>query len=228
MHETQTRFLGDVAHELRTPLSIMKAGADTLLRKQRMISEYEEFITDVQEETGRLTRLSNQLLQLLKSEGVSKVEIKEVNVSDLTEVELRRFTPYAEGRRVTISGNISPNIRLQTEQDSLIEIVQNILKNAIDYNKHDGRVTVTVSENDAEVTLEITDTGIGITPEAQTVIFDRFVKADRARTQTTVSGAGLGLSIVKSLVTKIGGQLSLKSSLNVGTTVTITLPKTHS
>lgn len=228
MHEEQKQFMSDVAHELRTPLSVMQAGADTLLKKKRTTSEYEEFIIDIQEETGRLTRLSNQLLQLLRSEHVQKKITKQFNLSNLITVETRRFQSYAKECKITVVGNISPAILLDTDADSFIEITQNLLKNAIDYNKQDGLVTIKLSENNLNVILEIVDTGIGIPTEMQTTIFNRFVKVDNARTQTASSGAGLGLAIVSTLVSKLGGKITLKSELNVGTTIIVTLPKVYS
>jgi len=228
MHELQTRFMGDVAHELRTPLSVMQAGADLVLKKPRLIEEYQEFAHDIQEETRRLTRLSNQLLQLLKIGDVIKTEIREVDISDISETELRRFAAYGQAQGVTLVDNISSAVRLHTESDAFVQILQNILKNAIDYNHSGGLVTVTLSEKDSVVYLEITDTGVGISPEAQAVIFNRFVKGDSARTQTTESGAGLGLSIVKGLVVRLNGQLELNSTPKVGTTIKITLPKKSS
>ena len=228
VYETQTQFMGDVAHELRTPLSILQAGADTLLKKPRTILEYEEFITDVQEETRRLTRLSNQLLQLLKTENVQGGEIKNVDVSGVCEIELKRFRPYAQERGVTIVVNILPDITLCIEPDCFIQIIQNLIKNAIDYNKQGGVVTVALTEKDIDVILDIADTGIGIPSEKQAKIFERFVKGDTARTQTTSSGAGLGLSIVKALLIKFGGEVILNSTPNVGTNITIRFPKYYS
>lgn len=228
MHEEQQRFMSDVAHELRTPLSVMQAGADTMLRKNRPAEVYEEFITDVQEEAGRLTRLSNQLLRLLSTDAIGQEVFSEVNLSKITKAQVRLFTPYAQKRSVTIVDNIETDIIASTESDSLIEIIQNILKNAIDYNKQGGTVTVTLSETKTEVLLKVIDTGIGISSGVQTTVFNRFVKDDAARTQSQSSGAGLGLSIVKILATKIGGKLALESTLGVGTTITVTLPKVHS
>jgi signal transduction histidine kinase len=228
MHESQTRFMSDVAHELRTPLSIMRAGADTLLKRSRTTVEYQEFVTDVQEESARLTRLSNQLLQLLKLEETKNFEFKNLNVSEICVMQMRRLEPYAQEKQVTLSSDILPDVMLLTVSDSLVEIIQNLLKNAVDYNKKDGQVTLSLTESNTYITLSIADTGIGIAREKQADIFGRFVKADNARMQAMGSGAGLGLAIVQTLVTSLGGQITLDSQLNVGTKVTIKLPKTHS
>ncbi len=227
-YELQHQFMSDVAHELRTPLAVMQAGADTILRKQRSLGEYEVFVRDTQEEVGRMTRLSNQLLQLLLTDRVHSVVRVPTNVSHLIEAQVRHFTPYADAHGVTITCDIAPNVTLYTEQDSVVEVIQNVLKNGIDYNKRPGAIVVTLSETDVQVTVSIQDTGVGITAATQTTVFDRFVKGDAARTQTTRSGAGLGLSIVKALMVRLGGTIALTSTPMVGTTVTITLPKAHS
>lgn len=228
IYELQHQFMSDVAHELRTPLSVMQAGADTMLRKQRSLEEYEVFVKDTQEEIGRLTRLSNQLLQLLRTDRVQSVAWVDTDLSNLIKTEVQRFIPYADTKIVTLACVVPENITLDTDRDRLIEVLQNLLKNAIDYNKQGGRVTATLSETAAHVAIAIEDTGVGIAEVKQAKVFDRFVKGEKARTQTTESGAGLGLSIVKALVAKLGGTITLESIEAVGTTVTLLLPKTHS
>jgi signal transduction histidine kinase len=224
MHEAQQRFMSDAAHELRTPLAVMQIGAETLLRQPRSVPEYEDFVTDVHAESKRLTRLSNQLLQLLKTGEQSTVVVAPENISLLLTAEIARFRPYAQERRVTLVSEVAMGIMVRTEKDSVIEIIQNVLKNAIDYNKPDGTVTILTTIQGETLTVAITDTGIGITPALQQAVFDRFTKADFARTQHETSGAGLGLSIVNALVSRIGGSIVLESAVGKGTTVSISLP----
>lgn len=225
MHEKQRQFLGDVAHELRTPLAVMQTGADTILRRERTVAEYQQFVTDVQEEAERLTRVSNQLLQLLRTENVKTTTPTEVSVSELLENELKRFTPYAVERGVILNADIVAGVTVSTQKDELIEIVQNLLKNAIDYSDRGDAVNLTLKTDATYITFVVADTGMGISDEHQALVFDRFNKVDRARTQIKGSGTGLGLSIVKMLVTKLGGEIALKSKISVGTEVTVTLPK---
>lgn len=228
IHEKQRQFLGDVAHELRTPLAVMQVGADTILRRERTATEYQQFVTDIQEEATRLSRVSNQLLQLLRAENVKTTTRVKVSISELLENELRRFTPYAVERGIILKANIVADAVVSTQKDELVEIVQNLLKNAIDYSDPGDEVNLVLQADKTHVTFVVADTGIGISDEHQTLVFDRFQKVDRARTQVNGSGTGLGLSIVKTLVTKLGGNITLKSKIGVGTEVTVTLPKIHS
>ena len=217
-----------MAHELRTPLSVMPAGADTILRRERAPSEYRSFVKGTQEGASRLTRIANQLLQLLKTDNVETAPRAEVLVSELLATEIRRFTPYATERGISISDDITSSVTTYTHQDALIEIVQNLLKNAVDYSNRGDMVTLSLSATAASLTIIVADTGVGIEPREQEVIFGRFKKVNVARTQTKDSGTGLGLAIVKALVSDLGGQLALKSELGVGTEVTVTLPRYHS
>lgn len=228
MHEKQQQFLGDVAHELRTPLSVMQTGADTILRQERTAHEYQEFVTDVQEEAARLTRVSNQLLQLLKTGDLYTASFKEVPISEVLMNEVKRFTPYANKHGITLTSRIVPDITAYTKPDALIEIVQNLLKNAIDYSSHGDSVSLLLQKTNTSINLIIKDTGIGIPKEQQQTVFDRFKKIDTARTQSKGSGTGLGLSIVKKLVTELSGDITLQSELGVGTEVTVILPAHHS
>lgn len=228
MHKTQQQFMSDVAHELRTPLAVMQVGADTILRQPRSQSEYQDFVIDVQSEAGRLTRLSNQLLQLLKNDEQKQVILHSENISVIVENQVKRFVDYAKVHDVDLVTQVTPNITTMIEKDSLIEVLQNLLKNAVDYNKPKGKVTVSLVAVGDRLKLAVQDTGVGIPLDKQQTIFNRFTKADTARTTNNESGTGLGLAIVKSLVIKLGGDIFLESAENIGTTITIKLPLLHS
>jgi two-component system phosphate regulon sensor histidine kinase PhoR len=192
------------------------------------VDEYKLFITDVKEESERLTRLSNQLLQLLRDKDVPDLAFTSVAASELMQKEIKRFFLYAKERGVTLYDDVAPAITVKTNADALVEIVQNLLKNAIDYSNKDSAVTVRLFETDDAIEVTIKDSGIGIPKEQQQVIFNRFTKVSGARTHTHSGGAGLGLAIVQALVTKLNGDILLESEVNVGTKVILTLPKSHS
>jgi two-component system, OmpR family, sensor histidine kinase CiaH len=227
VYEQQQQFVADVAHELRTPLSVLQAGADTLLRKSRSEADYKTYLADVQTETGRLTRLTNQLLKLLSAEERAVV-VEATDVSALIAAEVRRFVPYAAALQVSLLPEIASEIVMETEPDGVVEVVQNLLKNAIDYNRSTGQVRVLLARTSNEVTFSVIDTGVGMSKAVEQVVFNRFVKGSVARTQHAESGAGLGLSIVAALVARQGGKISLVSTEGVGTTVTVTWSLSHS
>lgn len=228
MHERQRQFLGDVTHELRTPLSVMRAGADSTLRKERVAEEYQSFIIDVQSETERLTRLTDQFLQLLRTGDIETANFRREDLSTIVEHEVQQFTSYAKEHNVTLKSHIDADVYLETSRDTLIEVIQNLLKNAIDYNNPNGSVTISLTASDTRVTLKVSDTGVGIPAEQLEAVFGRFVKSDQARTHTTATGTGLGLAIVKELVEKLGGTIELASAVGVGTTAILKFTKFYS
>jgi len=228
MHEKQRQFLGDVAHELRTPLSVMQAGADSTLHKERSSEEYQSFVTDVQSEARRLTRLTDQFLSLLRTGNIQTANFTKENLSVIVANEVRQFTSYAKEHKVILKSNIDADVYLETSRDKLVEVTQNLLKNAIDYNKPEGSVTISLNDSDTAVTLQVSDTGVGIPREQQGVVFDRFKKIDTARTQIKNIGTGLGLSIVKKLVSDLDGKIILESEVGLGTKIHITIPKNNS
>ncbi len=229
MYTLQQQFMSDVAHELRTPLTVVKIGADVILRKSRPVSEYQEFVIDVQAEAERLTRLSNQLLQLLKGDTPSPDKIHEENISQLLQTQIKLFTPYAHDRGITLIGNVPDTLIAKINKDSFIEVIQNLLKNAIDYNTKEGTVTATVTQQSENIVFEVADTGIGIAPDMQKIIFDRFTKVDFARTHGDVhNGTGLGLAIVQSLVGRMNGTIILESAPQKGTRIKVIIPGYYS
>ncbi len=221
--EKQVKFMSDVAHELRTPLSVMRSGAETLLRREHTNDEYRDFVSDVAEESVRLARLSNQLLQLLRLGSAKDIEKSAVNLSDLVKNEVERFAAYAKERNINLVSKVVTGVTITAEEDSLVQLLQNLLKNAIDYTD-DGEVAVSLVAEDDTVRLFVNDNGVGIPQDKQEEIFSRFSKLDKARKATGDTGAGLGLSIVKEIVDRHQGKIIIDSEVGVGTTMTIVLP----
>ena len=218
----QQRFVSDVAHELRTPLAVIKAGTEVMLLRERSGNEYHTFMQDLDEETDRLTRLTNDLLGTLKNTDKKDTpKFSSVNLSQLVSKQVQVFAVYAQKLAVTIEAEIEADTLVLGPSDDLIRVIQNLLKNAIDYNRPPGSVRVTVAQAGKMVRCVITDTGIGIAPPDQVKIFDRFYKVDRAR---TTHGSGLGLAIVKEIILKHKGTITVTSALNVGSTFTLELP----
>lgn len=223
LYRTQERFLADVAHELRTPLTVMKAGTESLLRQTRTPEEYVSYLTDAHEEINRMTSLVNDLLSLLRYKKVDTLTLEPVNLSSVVEAQAKNFISYAAKHMVSIEVQASP-VTIKGDSQSLHRLVQNLLKNAIDYNRPNGKVVVTTELVGKQVLLRVSDTGIGITAANQTHLFDRFYRVDAARVIDKQTGAGLGLSIVKAIVEAHHATIEVSSEVEKGTTVTVSFP----
>ena len=221
-YKKQARFVADAAHELRTPLAVMKAGSDVILRKDRDVSEYIKFIKESLDEIERLSTLSNNLLFLVNNKKKSG-SFSEVKFSELCKKQIDIMRVYADTKEIKIEDQIDSGLIILGIKDDLIRLLINLLKNAIDYNKKNGTVKVTLKKGLNKIILSIEDSGIGIRKEDLSLVFERFYKADSSRTQNS-SGTGLGLSIVKEIVNEHKGVIKLKSDIGTGTVFTIILP----
>lgn len=223
-YKSQRRFVADAAHELRTPLAVMKAGAEVMLQKQRTSSEYEVFVRDSLEEIQSLITLSNDLLTLAKSSENGSVLNEQFNFSELCTKKVEGMKAYAQTKQITLNADIHPGVQILGSADMIGRVIVNVLKNAIDYNNPNGRVDISVATENQNIITKIRDTGIGMNPADVQHIFDRFYKADSARTHTMQSGSGLGLAIAKEIILAHGGAISVQSALGEGTEVHISLP----
>ena len=222
-YEQQKQFVADTAHELRTPLAVMKAGHEILLQKDRSIAEYKAGTKSSLEEINRLVTLTNQLLFLSRSAETPTSEgVCELSAVVTTHIEL--LQKYATSKHIELTSDITPGIVVQGEAAAYGQVIMNIVKNAIDYNRPQGTVQITLYPALTGCILMVRDTGIGIPSDKLPYIFDRFYKVDSARTSTATTGSGLGLSIVKDMVTKKKGTISVESKIGEGTIVTVSFP----
>jgi len=224
IYTLQEKFVGDVAHELRTPLTVIKAGAETMLRSERSVGEYKTFVSESLEEIERIITLTNDLLSLLQHKLVGTRDIVSVDFSAVVESYVSQIKAFARDKKITFTEHVKSDVFVRGAAHDLARLVMNILKNAVDYNKEGGVVTVALSQEEGMAVLTITDTGIGMTPDDVLHIFERFYKADSARVQTKSSGTGLGLSIVKEIIDAHDGSIEVTSTLGSGTTITVSLP----
>lgn len=222
-HKKQTRFIADAAHEFRTPLAVMQAGSEVVLRSHRTIPEYEKFINESLDEVKRLTVLSNNLLFLAHNNKRRTHLNSSVSLSEICEKQVAVIKAYADSKSVSIKISSEDDCKVTGNKDDLTRLVINLLKNAIDYNRIDGAVKVSLQKVRNQIHLVVEDTGMGISEENLPHIFERFYKADIARSQTG-SGTGLGLAIVKEIVTEHHGLVKVTSILGKGTTFKVILP----
>jgi heavy metal sensor kinase len=214
----------DISHELRTPLAAMLATIDVALRKPRPAQEYHDVLEECRAAGLQMTQLVERMLALARLDaGADHVRPQEVDVNRLADQCSALVRPLAEARGLTLKVEHNGPVKITADPDKLREVLTNLLHNAIEYNKSEGSIDVMVERNNGRVSLQVRDTGIGIAPEAREHIFERFYRADASRHAEGLH-AGIGLALVKGYVDLMGGEISLESSVGVGTTFTIQLP----
>ena len=220
-YKRQVRFVSDAAHELRTPLSVMKAGSEVILRQPRKEEDYIKFINESLDEIKRLTDLSNDLLFIASNH--KNVKFDKFNFSELCIKQSEIMDVYAKTKKVHIENEIEKNIEILGSKNDLARLIMNLLKNAVDYNKEDGNVSIYLKKDNNKAILTIKDSGIGINDDDIKHIFERFYKADVSRTKNS-SSSGLGLSISKEIIDEHKGNISVKSVVGEGTSITVEIP----
>ena len=221
--DTMRRFVADASHELRTPLSVIRGEADVALAQDRTAAEYRESLAVVLDESRRLSRMVEDLLNLARADaGRVVLHVRPFYFNDLLAECCRSLEGLAQGRGVAIDCRPAPDVSFTGDEDLLRRLVINLLDNAIRYTPAGGRVTAEVQAKPNGVRLCIADTGVGIPADAAPHIFERFFRADKARTR---GGFGLGLSIVKWIAESHGGAVEMESRPAEGSTFTVTLPR---
>ena len=223
--EQQTRFTADASHELRTPLSIVLSHAELALKKPRSDEEYRATLETTLKAAKRMKSVVEALLTLARADSKHvALQPEPIKLRDLVTDVVSTLSPLAAERRVTIDTNLRP-VELTADRNLIHELVTNLLKNAILYNRDLGRVTVTLTSTTDTATLTVADTGIGIPAADRPHIFQRFYRVDKARSREQ-GGTGLGLAISQWITHLHRGTISFTTEEGAGTTFTVTLP-TH-
>ena len=220
-----SRFSADVSHELRTPLTILRGELESLSQYDHLSSAAMEVVGSALEEIGRLTQIVNQLLEISRLEaGQGSKEISIVNLGQLAISTAEQMRLLADEKSIRVDYLAAAEVNVAGNASLLKQVVVNLLDNAIKYTPSGGSVELRVENTGTKAVLEVRDSGIGISADALPHICERFFRADRARTRHS-GGAGLGLSIVKSICTAQGGELSILSKEGEGTRVRIEMPR---
>jgi two-component system phosphate regulon sensor histidine kinase PhoR len=225
LENLRREFVANVSHELKTPLASIKAYAETLRIGALHDPEHAAmFVARIEEQAERLHQLILDLLQIARVEsGQAAFEIADVDLAHVVEDCLTQYADAAAARQISliVSPAATPVI-VRGDEEGLRTIVSNLLDNAIKYTPPGGSVTVRWRKADPLPVLEVKDTGIGIAPKDQARVFERFFRADKARSRE-VGGTGLGLSIVKHLALAFGGDVGLESIPHQGSTFRVRL-----
>jgi two-component system, OmpR family, sensor kinase len=222
--DAMRRFVADASHELRTPLSVIRGEADVALSRERGPAEYRESLAIILDESRRLSRLVDDLLNLARADaGRVRLQVREFDFDELVADCCRAAQRAAAAQQVSIEYRGGASLPFSGDEELLRRLVLNLLDNAIRYTPPGGHVTASLGRREGRVRLAIADTGIGIAPDAAPHVFERFFRADPARLRAE-GGFGLGLSIVKWIAESHRGAVELESRPDAGATFTVTLP----
>jgi two-component system sensor histidine kinase NblS len=222
LNEAKSQFISNVSHELRTPLFNIKSFIETLFDYGDDFSEEQrrDFLKTANDETDRLTRLVNDVLDLSKLESAKTYNFCAVDISQVIEQTLRTYQLNAKDKEIELEREIEPFLpTIIGNYDLLLQVLTNLVGNALKFTNSGGKVTIIARKITSEidrVRISVKDTGIGIAPEDKNAIFDRFFRVENR--VHTLEGTGLGLSIVKNIIEKHDSQIHIDSEVGVGTT----------
>ena len=222
--ELRREFTANVSHELKTPLTAISGIAEIMQGGMVKPEDIRDFAGDIYQEARRLIALVEDILRLSQlDEGAESLEREQVELLALSQEVARRLEPAARSAGVSVEVWGAP-VQVQGVRRVLDEMIYNLCENAIKYNRTGGRVTLTVGQGAEGPEVTVADTGIGIPPEDQSRVFERFYRVDKSHSKE-IGGTGLGLSIVKHGALLHNAQIYLNSQVDRGTSIRISFPK---
>lgn len=223
LDDLKNRFITNISHDLKTPLSLIKAPAKQIQQKSNdpKIRDLAKYVTN---NADHLLTIVHQLLQLNRIEkGVNELYIQSVDLNKMCNKIISQYEQRAQSKSIQLMVN-TPEITVVSDVFRLEQIIHNLLSNALRYTDTGGSISIDAEHRDGLLICTVTDTGIGIPKELQEKVFDRFFKLD----ENNQEGTGIGLSLVQEYVQQLEGTIVLQSEEGKGTTFTITLPLVHS
>lgn len=222
--EREKQFTSDASHELRTPLAVIKGTMEVLIRKPRSQEEYESKINFCISEVNRLNHMVDQLLLLARFENQKQnIKKESIYLNAIILDSLTRFSDKIESKKLRVKTVFSEEYYLLSDNYLVYIIISNLISNAIKYTNDNGEVTISLETQNNAIDFYIKDNGVGISNEDLNKIFGSFYRSDVSN-HPEIKGTGLGLSIVKRLCDLLKIDISLNSSLNIGTEVKLSFP----
>ena len=218
-YEKQKRFITDAGHELKTPLTIIDADAQVL----EMDLGENEWLADIQNQTKRLAKLTNELIFLSRMEEKPQMEMIEFPLSDLAEETAETFQALVKTRGRTLEVQIQPMLSMRGEEKAIRQLLTILLDNAVKYSDEGGCIRLTLEKQKNQICLRVFNTAGAVSREDLPHLFDRFYRTDRSRNSKT-GGYGLGLSIASAIVTAHKGRISASTQDEKSLLITVTFP----
>ncbi len=221
------RFSADASHELRTPLTILQLELEGIAQSHRRNPSLTDQIGSALEETHRMSHIVENLLAISRLDaGEVKMDKTRLDLGDLAASTAEQMRLLAEEKLIVFRSNVAANIHVEGDRSRLQQVIVNLVANAIKYTQEGGEVEVNVRGGRGIAILEVTDNGAGISAHALPHVFERFYRADKARSRNS-GGAGLGLAIVKAICTAHGAEIKVSSKEGYGSRFTVELPLLH-
>lgn len=222
--ERERRFTNDAAHELRTPLAILKGQMDVTLSRPRDTAEYEGKLRELSVQVERLIRLSNALLFLARTDRASSIRASDpVDLSEVLAILLEQIRPLAGGKNIGITENLEEGLVTWGDNDQLIQLFMNVIENALTYTPAGGHISVRGRLHTGYAVTDINNTGSTIPDEHLPHVFERFYRVDSDRSSRS-GGNGLGLAIAQEIASLHGGRIEVRSDPAEGVTFSVWLP----
>ncbi len=223
------QFLSVLSHELKAPLNAIEGYLSMIVDKQfgDNVEDYTQIVERSLERVKGMRSLIMDLLDLTKIEsGTINRDVKDLNIVEIAQLSIDSMKPFAIQNDVFVYLNTNHEIRMKADARELEIVFNNLVSNAIKYNRKDGRVDVAIKPKDNFVVITVSDSGIGMSEDDMSKLFNEFVRIKNQKTKN-ISGSGLGLSIVKKIVDTYEGDITVTSVPEKGTTFTVTLPLNH-
>ncbi len=217
------QFVSDASHELKTPLASIKLLTDSILQNDMDGDTVREFVEDIGNEADRLNRMSEKLLSLSRIESQQDGDCEIIYMAPTIQRVVRMLRGIAAQNDIAIHLQLDGDSPILILEDDLYQIAFNLVENGIKYNTPGGKLSVSLIRDGDNAVLQVSDTGVGIPPDAVTHVFERFYRVDKARSRKS-GGSGLGLAIVRNMVERNEGTISVESTVGSGTTFTVSFP----